>query len=146
MVWSAHAAHPLLTILIPLMVAVCVTLFSKAPMAFAQTRTKRGYDNASPREQQERLEGWGARARAAHHNGWEAFQILGIGAACVLATGHDGVIAAALGWVWIGARVFYTAAYVKGLGVVRTTFWCLALGCSFGLYVLALVGSPVGVP
>jgi uncharacterized MAPEG superfamily protein len=130
------------TILIPLMAAVCVTLLSKAPMAFAQIRTKRGYDNNSPRVQQETLDGWGARARAAHQNGWEAFQIFGIGAACVLATGHDGVVAVGLGWAWIGARILYTALYVKGLGGLRTVMWGFSLACSIGLYLLALVGAP----
>ena len=123
-----------------LIAAMLLTLFSKAPLAVAQARTKEGYDNTNPREQQARLEGWGQRARAAHQNGWEAFSILGVGAAVALATGHDGAVAAGLAWAWVGLRLLYIAIYIRGMGNLRTVVFSAALLCSIGLYALPLIG------
>lgn len=122
-----------------LIVAALLNLFSKFPLAIAQLRAKGGYDNVNPREQQASLAGWAARARAAHQNFWEAFPILGVGAAVALATGHDGSTAAALVWAWVGLRLAYIGAYVAGAGALRTLLFTAALLCSIGLYALPLI-------
>lgn len=49
---------------------------SKGPVAMAMNKLG-GYDNRNPRAQQAELTGWGARATAAHANGFEAFAPFG---------------------------------------------------------------------
>ena len=69
-----------MSIIPALIAAVIITVGSKAPLALAQAKTGH-YDNKNPRAQQAKLEGWGARAAAAHANGWEALPIFLAGGA-----------------------------------------------------------------
>ena len=68
-------------------------LVTKAPVALAQSKEGRGYDNRNPRVQQSRLTGFGARALAAHQNMIEAFPVFAAGVLVVLATGTLGAAA-----------------------------------------------------
>jgi len=52
-------------------VAMLLPFASKMPLAYAMNKAG-GYDNKNPRAQQDKLEGFGARAKAAHYNSYEA--------------------------------------------------------------------------
>ncbi|MBL8616592.1 MAG: MAPEG family protein [Deltaproteobacteria bacterium] len=125
-----------MSIIPALIAAVLVTVGSKAPLALAQAKTGR-YDNKHPRAQQAKLEGWGARASAAHANGWEALPIFLAGGALCVATGGDGATAALIGWGWVLSRVVYTALYVQNIDKVRSLVWGLGLALALSLYVRA---------
>ena len=55
------------------LVAYLLIYLPKLPLSAAMAKQPGGYDNKDPRGQQAKLDGWGARARAAHYNGFEAF-------------------------------------------------------------------------
>ena len=101
----------------------------------AQARA--GYDNRNPRAQQAQLTGWGARAAAAHANGFEAFPIFAAGAVLSVATGHDDATGVAIGWAWIASRVVYTALYVMDRDKLRSTVWGIGLMLSLSQYLRA---------
>lgn len=49
-------------------------LFIVAALPFSMTflaKARKGYDNRAPRDYLAKLEGWRARAQAAHQNGWK---------------------------------------------------------------------------
>jgi uncharacterized MAPEG superfamily protein len=56
-------------------IVVFMPLFAKIPLALMMHKEGR-YDNRHPRGQQNRLEGLGARAKAAHDNCFEAICFL----------------------------------------------------------------------
>ena len=77
-----------LTILIYCLIAAALLPYAaKIPVAFAMANIG-GYDNQHPRSQQAKLEGFGARAFAAHQNAFESLLIFAI--ACLLAIASDG--------------------------------------------------------
>lgn len=51
---------------------------ARIPVATAMNE-QGGYDNHLPRQQQAQLTGFGARAMAAHQNGFEAFILFAVG-------------------------------------------------------------------
>ena len=122
-----------------LIAAVLMTVFSKAPLAFAQKSTGGGYDNRNPRAQQASLTGWGARSAAAHANGWEALPIFLAGGVLSVATGHDDTTSVAIGWGWVLSRALYTALYVMDKDKLRSTVWAVSLGLSLSLFFRAAV-------
>ena len=94
----------------------------------AATNLPEGYNHREPRAQQQTIPiGPGARAVAAHYNGFEAFapfaasvilaKMAGAGAA-------EGLDIASM--TFVVARSLYAGAYIAGFGNVRTFLWALA--------------------
>jgi len=94
----------------------------KLPMAFAMQKSG-GYDNHHPRAQEAALTGWGARAVAAHLNGFETFAPF---AAAVLVAHISGVSAGlvdTLSIVFVVSRVAYVGLYLADLASLRSLVW-----------------------
>lgn len=110
---------------------------SKFPLGAAQARDGGGYDNNNPREQQARLTGWGARARAAHYNQIESFPLFAAGVlVATVAAPKTGAIDV-LALSYIGARVLYMVFYLQDIGAARSLVWMVGYFAS-----LALLCSP----
>lgn len=109
-------------VLISLFIATIMPILAKAPLALEMNKLK-GYDNRNPRQQQDRLEGFGARCKAAHYNSFEALIMYIPGALAVVAV--DGVSAMteyyAMGFVF--ARFCYLLMYWLDQHVLRSLFW-----------------------
>lgn len=120
-------------VLISLFIATIMPILSKAPLALEMNKLK-GYDNRNPRQQQDRLEGFGARCKAAHYNCFEALAMYAPGALAVVAV--DAVTATteyyAMGFVF--ARFCYLLMYWLDQHVLRSIFW----GVGFVLSLLML--------
>lgn len=126
-------------ILLCLFIASLLPLLAKAPLALAQARTG-GYDNRYPRNQQATLSGFGARAKAAHENAFEALIMFTPGALAVVATGQADNYAQYLAQAFIAARLCYNLFYLLDWHLARSTVWGLGLGCSVALMWHALQG------
>lgn len=122
-----------------LLFAALLVLFTKVPVALAQSREQGGYDNRHPRAQQAKLTGFGARALAAHHNMIEAFPLFAAGVLVALWSGADASWTSALAALFIAARVAYTVLYLGNFHVLRSLSWGVGYAASIGLMVLALV-------
>lgn len=112
-------------------------VLTKAPLALAMARTG-SYDNASPREQQAELSGWGKRALAAHQNAIEAIPVFGL---ALLTAGLLELPVEQLhiyGAGFVVARVIYQLCYLANWATLRSVAWIAAYGCCVALVVMAL--------
>ncbi|MCY1055553.1 MAPEG family protein [Nannocystis sp. SCPEA4] len=110
---------------------------SKFPLAAAQAREGKGYDNRNPREQQARLSGWGARARAVHANQIESFPLFAAGVLVATVAAPKVAAIDTLALAYIVARLVYPVLYLKDIHVGRSLVWGVGYIAS-----LALLSSP----
>ncbi len=115
-----------------------VVYLTKLPVAVAMQRSG-GYDNHHPRAQQAALEGFGARAVAAHLNGFESFA--GFAAAVLVAhlSGAPFAVVDLLALVFVAARVLYVACYLADLAALRSAVWTVGFLATLGLFVSPLL-------
>ncbi|UTA47850.1 MAPEG family protein [Simiduia sp. 21SJ11W-1] len=121
-----------------LLLAALMIVISKAPVAVAMARLDGRYDNRNPRAQQARLEGFGARALAAHQNTIEAFPVFAAGVLAALWAGADGLWTNALSVTFVVARIGYLVLYWYDWDKVRSLVWGVGLLSSLTLMGLAL--------
>lgn len=95
------------------------------------------YDNNQPRQWATGLSGFRARAYAAHQNHFEFFPFFAV--AVIIAEWKGG----SSGWlntlaiIAIGARIAYTACYLKDFATLRSLSWFIGILCIIGLFILA---------
>lgn len=123
-------------ILICLLIATVLPILAKVPLAFAMEKAG-GYDNRHPRAQQSTLTGFGARAKAAHENSFEALIMFVPGALAVITTNNIGSLAQYLCIGFILARILYIICYLYDKHALRSTFWGIGFACSIALLVSA---------
>ena len=116
-----------------LLIAMLLPYLAKMPVAFAMAK-QGGYDNNHPRAQQAELDGFGARALAAHQNAFESLLIFGLAVLAVIATNNvsDAVITMAI--IHVIARVIYHILYLANYSSLRSLVWFVAFGCSIGVF------------
>jgi uncharacterized MAPEG superfamily protein len=98
-----------------------------------------GYDNRDPRGQQQKLEGVGRRAVAAHMNSFEAFAPFAV---AVLAAAQRGVRVELAAWIAIAfvvARAVYVAAYLADKSKLRSTMWGFGVAATTALMFAAVI-------
>lgn len=120
-----------------LLAAALLHVISKMPMAAAQAREGKGYDNRNPRAQQERLTGWGARARAVHANQIESFPLFAAGVLVATTAAPRVEAIDCLALAYIAARIVYPILYLKDIHMARSLVWSVGFFAS-----LALLASP----
>lgn len=125
-------------LLICLFVATLMPILAKAPLAKAMNDLKGGYNNKTPREQQKLLPGFGARAKAAHENSFEALIMFTPGALAVIATNSVGSMVEYLAIGFIIARLGYLLAYWFNIHVLRSSCWAVGFFISLGLILLSI--------
>ncbi len=123
-------ATPYLCILIAWLLCYAPKLVSSAAMA----KQPEGYDNKHPRQQQAKLQGWGARAHAAHLNGFEAFAPFAAAVLVAQVGGGDPRRVAMLSIAFVISRVVYIAAYLADLDYLRSMLWLLGLLATAALF------------
>jgi uncharacterized MAPEG superfamily protein len=96
------------------------------------------YDNAAPRDWAARQDDWRARAIAAHQNHFEAFAPFAASVVVATLGGANPAVIDALAGSFIGLRVLYTLAYVKGAATLRSALWSLGFLCVLGLFGIGL--------
>jgi len=95
-----------------------------------------GFDNSRPREQFERLTGWGKRAAAAHQNTLEA--LVGFTVAYLISyigTAPSSIVAK-LSVIFLGTRIIYPFLYIFNLPTMRTIVWLVGWTCLVCMCVL----------
>jgi uncharacterized MAPEG superfamily protein len=125
-------------VIICLFIATFMPILAKAPMALVMNKEKGGYDNRNPREQQKFLLGFGARAKAAHENCFEALIMFTPGALAVLATDSAGQLAEYFAIAFVVSRLAYLLAYYFDKHVLRSTLWGVGFISSLALIWLAI--------
>lgn len=119
-----------------ILIAFALCYAPKWPLAIAQARQGGGYDNRNPRQQQDKLEGWGARARNAHLNSFESFPAFAAAVIVAHLCGVDERRASILAIVFVVSRVVYIGVYLADLPRLRTTVFSLGMVSIATLFVL----------
>ena len=119
-------------------IALFLVFVPKVPLAIAASKRPEGYDNAHPRDQQAKLEGWGKRAVAAHNNGWESFSMFAAGALVAQVSGANPSLAQTLCIAYLVARVLYIGIYLAGIAPLRSLVWSGGFAASVALMLLPL--------
>ncbi len=114
----------------------CVLVAGFLPIvAVGLAKAQSGFDNHAPRAWLARLEGWRARAHAAHLNSFEAFAPFA--AAVIIAhlahAAQGRIDLLALGF--IAARIAYIALYITDRATLRSVAWTIGTGCVIALFV-----------
>ncbi len=116
----------------------CVLAAALMPILWAGlAKSRRDFDNASPRDWLAGLHGWRRRANAAQMNSWEAFAPF---AAAVIIAHLAGAAQAridALAGLFVAARLAHGALYIADRATLRSVAWTVAMGCTVGLFVVA---------
>lgn len=118
--------------------AWAVVYLTKAPIAVAMHRAG-GYDNHHPRAQQAKLTGWGARALAAHLNGFETFAPFAAAVLVAHVAGAPTSLVTGLALLFVVARVAYVACYIADLSSLRSAVWGVGFLATLGLFLAPLV-------
>jgi uncharacterized MAPEG superfamily protein len=120
-----------MTILIfSLIAAALLPYIAKIPVAIAMNK-EGGYDNNHPRDQQAKLQGFGARALAAHQNAFESLIVFSSAILLAIATETVGDTIEILAITHIIARVLYHILYLINIGILRSLSWGVGIFCSF---------------
>lgn len=110
----------------------------KFPLSLAMARSKGGYDNANPRDQQATLEGWGRRAAAAQSNGYESFPPFAAAVVMAHLAHANARWTAAMAIAHVVSRALYQVFYVANVDKLRSTVWGVAAAASAGIMLLAI--------
>jgi uncharacterized MAPEG superfamily protein len=122
-----------MTILIScLFIALLLPFIAKIPLAIAMKKQGH-YDNNHPRSQQEKLEGKGARALAAHQNAFESLIIFTPAVLLAIITQPDNAFITQLAVTHVIARIVYNVLYVYNLATLRSLAWFIGIFCSFSI-------------
>ncbi|MCW8107019.1 MAPEG family protein [Alteromonas ponticola] len=121
-----------------LLIATVMPILAKVPLAYAQNEMQGGYDNKEPRAQQACLKGFGARAKAAHENCFEALTMFAPGVLVCIATETIGPVITTLAITFIAARTIYLFAYWFNIHLLRSTAWLVGFGVSLALIYFAI--------
>lgn len=117
----------------------CLLPYVWGPLSVADRKRQLGsIDNKTPREQQAKLTGRGARAVGAHKNAFEAIATFAPAVVVAHLAGADPVWSARLAVTFLAARVAHGALYLADLDVLRSLAFGVAMACSVGLFVLAI--------
>jgi uncharacterized MAPEG superfamily protein len=122
----------LTTLILCLIAAALLPYIAKVPLAFAMNKAG-GYDNHHPREQQLNLEGFGARALAAHQNAFESLIIFAAAILLAVATNTSHETVQLLAMIHVAARIIYNLLYLLNIGTVRSIVWLIGIACSFAI-------------
>lgn len=116
-------------LIICLFVASFLPLLAKFPVGYAQNKLN-GYDNNHPRAQQAKLEGFGARALAAHKNAYESLITFLPALVLAVATANTSELIQHLAIGYIISRLIYNVLYLMNIGALRSLVWGISFACS----------------
>ncbi|MCY7296146.1 MAPEG family protein [Alteromonas sp. a30] len=110
------------TMLISLFIATVMPILAKVPLAYAMHNLG-GYNNRNPRGQQAKLSGFGARAKAAHENCFEALIMYAPGVLAILALDIPTEFAQYCAIAFVFSRFVYLMMYWIDQHLMRSIFW-----------------------
>lgn len=113
----------------------CVLVAGLLPYAATViAKSKKGFDNANPREWLARQEGFRARAHAAQLNSFEAFPFFAAAVIISQLRGAPADTVNMLALIFVVARVAYLALYVANLATLRSVAWLVGLACVVAMF------------
>lgn len=126
------------TLIVCLLITVILPYLLKVPVGYAMQKAKGGYDNHHPRQQQASLQGFGARAVAAHQNCFESLAVFSTATLTALVTNHVSQTIQTLALVYIVSRLIYIFLYLMDFATLRSTVWFIGLACCVSMMWLCI--------
>lgn len=133
------------TLIICLLIAIILPYLVKLPVASAMSKAKGGYDNNHPREQQNGLQGFGARAVGAHQNCFESLSIFSTAVLTAMITNHVSLMIQSLAVIYIVSRIVYIFLYLMDLAALRSLVWFVGLICCIAIISSCFFNNPVTI-
>jgi uncharacterized MAPEG superfamily protein len=99
-----------------------------------------GFDSQNPHRQLAELEGWGARAVAAHRGLRDGFAPFVAAVVIADLSGADVRRSAVLAIAFVVSEILYVAAYLGNADYLRAFVWLIGLFTVLGLFGLAAAG------
>lgn len=118
--------------------AALLPILVKTPLIYLQSKQPGGYDNHSPRVQQQSLSGVGQRALAAHQNAFESFPPFGVGVLLALWAEAPVDQIQILCIVYIVSRIAHPIFYLADIDKLRSLSWAIGFAASIWLMCLAI--------
>jgi uncharacterized MAPEG superfamily protein len=116
----------------------CVLAAALMPLLWAgAAKSRRDFDNASPRDWLAGLEGWRRRANAAQLNSWEAFAPFAAAVIIAHLAGAAQGRVDILAGLFVAARLGYGILYIADRPTLRSVAWTVAMGCVVGLFAVS---------
>jgi len=113
---------------------ICLIIAALLPyIATGLAKTAPGFDNRQPRPWLATIQGWQARAYAAHLNSFEAFPLF---ATSILAAEYKSVdphIINSLAVTFIAARIAYVICYIFDQDRLRSLVWLVGIAACITL-------------
>jgi uncharacterized MAPEG superfamily protein len=120
------------TLIICLLIALLLPILAKAPVAFAMSKLG-GYNNNRPREQQQELTGFGARALAAHQNAFESLILFTPAIILAIATNNTQMSVCVFAIIHVVSRILYNLFYLVDWHLLRSIVWAIATLASYAI-------------
>jgi uncharacterized MAPEG superfamily protein len=125
-------------LLVCLFIVVLLPYLAKLPVGYAMNQLG-GYDNSHPREQQAKLEGFGARALAVHQNSFEALAVFSAAILSAVATHNNSLLIQVLAIVYVLSRIIYHVLYLMNLATFRSIAWFVGYICCLVIIVRCMI-------
>ena len=121
----------------------CLLIAAIMPLVFAGYAkfSSKGYDNSSPREFLEKLQGRAKRAHYAQLNSWEAFPSFAVSVIVAYLAGVSPSHISILAVIFVVFRVLYGICYISDKHSLRSTFWFGGFLCVLALFITAILRS-----
>jgi uncharacterized MAPEG superfamily protein len=114
---------------------LCLLIVALLPFPWTMlAKVSQRYDNRTPRAYLAGLEGWRARAHAAHQNAWEALAMF---TAAIVVAGQAGGSGTWINWLaitFVVARVLHGVLYVANLASLRSLVWFVGVACVVSMF------------
>lgn len=111
---------------------------ARIPVFLAIRSSGRSYDNKLPNKQAAELEGFGARALAAHRAALDGFAPFAAGVVVAHLGDADPRRCAVLAIAFVVAQVVHGVAYLANADYLRSFVWLVGFAATVGLFVLAV--------
>ena len=126
------------TLVVCLLIAILLPYLAKLPVGYAMQKARGGYDNNHPRLQQASLQGFGARAVAAHQNCFESLAVFSTAALTAMVTHHLSPLIQFLAVIYIASRFIYIFVYLMDIAALRSAVWFIGIICCIVIMSLCL--------
>lgn len=122
---------------------LCVLIASILPLIFAAYAkfSSKGYDNSSPREFLDKLEGKSKRAHYAQLNSLEAFPVFAAAVIIAHLAGVSQGLITILAVAFVILRIIYGISYILNNHALRSFVWFCGFFCIVFLFTSAILKS-----
>ena len=120
-----------------LLAAFLAIWLARIPVFVAIARSEQSFDNREPARQLASLEGFGARAVAAHRGLTDGFAPFAAAVLVAHLAGADPRRSAVLAVAFVVAQIVYVLAYLANVDYLRSLVWLVGFFTVLGLFGLA---------